>query len=121
MTVIGRRAEDIDEFMEKLEATGAFEEVVPTQQDRTDEGCIGSPSRASTPGPRRSRRDRAAGAAEARRPRRDEEARRCAMTLYRRIFHEKRALIWPVIAGIVLNIALFALVVYPLVAEGRDR
>jgi hypothetical protein len=38
MTVIARRAEDIDEFMEKLEATGAFDEVVPLQQDRTDEG-----------------------------------------------------------------------------------
>ena len=38
MTVIARRAEDIDEFMEKLEATGAFDEVVPSQQDRTDEG-----------------------------------------------------------------------------------
>jgi hypothetical protein len=38
MTVIARRAEDIDEFMEKLESTGAFEEVVPSQQDRTDEG-----------------------------------------------------------------------------------
>jgi hypothetical protein len=40
MTVIARRAEDIDEFMEKLEATGAFEEVVPSQQDRTDEGLF---------------------------------------------------------------------------------
>ena len=38
MTVLGRRAVDIDEFIEKLEATGAFENVVPTQQDRTDEG-----------------------------------------------------------------------------------
>jgi hypothetical protein len=38
MTVIARRAEDIDEFMEKLESTGAFDEVVPSQQDRTDEG-----------------------------------------------------------------------------------
>ena len=38
MTVIARRAEDIDEFMEKLEATGAFDEVIPAQQDRTDEG-----------------------------------------------------------------------------------
>ena len=36
MTVLARRAEDIDEFMEKLEATGAFEEVVPAQQDVTD-------------------------------------------------------------------------------------
>jgi hypothetical protein len=38
MTVLGRRAEDVDEFIEKLEAIGAFEEVVPSQQDRTDEG-----------------------------------------------------------------------------------
>ena len=40
MTVIGRRAEDIDEFMEKLEATGTFEDVVPSQQDRTDDGLF---------------------------------------------------------------------------------
>ena len=38
MIVLGRRAEDIDEFMEKLEATGAFEDVVPSQQDRTESG-----------------------------------------------------------------------------------
>ena len=38
MGVIGRRAEDIDEFIEKLEATGAFDNVVPVQQDRTEEG-----------------------------------------------------------------------------------
>jgi hypothetical protein len=38
MTVLGRRAEDVDEFIEKLEAIGAFEEVVPAQQDRTEEG-----------------------------------------------------------------------------------
>ncbi|MBA3642284.1 MAG: PilN domain-containing protein [Acidobacteriota bacterium] len=38
MGVLGRRAEDIDEFIEKLEATGAFENVVPVQQDRTEDG-----------------------------------------------------------------------------------
>lgn len=37
MIVLGRRAEDIDEFMEKLEATGAFEQIVPLQQDRTED------------------------------------------------------------------------------------
>lgn len=45
------------------------------------------------------------------------------MTPYRRIFHEKRTLIWPVIFGLVLNVALFALVVYPLsqkVAAGES-
>ena len=38
MVVLGRRPEDVDEFMEKLEATGAFDEVVPSQQDRTEAG-----------------------------------------------------------------------------------
>lgn len=30
MTVVARRVEDVDEFIEKLEATGAFENVLPT-------------------------------------------------------------------------------------------
>ena len=38
MVVLGRRQEDVDEFIEKLEASGSFEEVLPSQQDRTDEG-----------------------------------------------------------------------------------
>ena len=38
MTVLGRRAEDIDEFIEKLEATGAFEDILPSQTDYTDDG-----------------------------------------------------------------------------------
>lgn len=38
MSVLGRRAEDVDEFIEKLEAIGAFEEVVPSHQDRTEAG-----------------------------------------------------------------------------------
>jgi hypothetical protein len=38
MIVLGRRTEDVDEFIEKLEATGAFEEVIPSQGDRTDQG-----------------------------------------------------------------------------------
>ena len=38
MVVIGRRAEDIDEFIEKLEATGAFEDVLASQTDPTDDG-----------------------------------------------------------------------------------
>jgi hypothetical protein len=36
--VLGKRAEDIDEFMEKLEGTGAFQDIIPATQDRTDEG-----------------------------------------------------------------------------------
>ena len=43
--------------------------------------------------------------------------------LTRRILHEKRGLIWPIVAALVINIALFALVVYPLskkVATGEE-
>jgi Tfp pilus assembly protein PilN len=38
MMVLGRRTEDVDEFVEKLEATGAFEQVLPKQHDKTDDG-----------------------------------------------------------------------------------
>jgi Tfp pilus assembly protein PilN len=40
LVVLARRNEDIDEFMEKLEATGAFEDIVPSQQDRTESGLF---------------------------------------------------------------------------------
>jgi len=36
MVVIGRRAEDIDEFIEKLEADGAFEGLLASQMDEAD-------------------------------------------------------------------------------------
>jgi Tfp pilus assembly protein PilX len=38
MVVIGRRAEDIDEFIEKLEATGSFDDILPSQTEYTDDG-----------------------------------------------------------------------------------
>jgi Tfp pilus assembly protein PilN len=38
MLVLGRRPEDVDEFMEKLEATGSFEEVNAASSDWTDAG-----------------------------------------------------------------------------------
>jgi hypothetical protein len=38
MVVLGRTAEDIDEFIEKLEATGAFDKILPRTVDKTDEG-----------------------------------------------------------------------------------
>jgi len=38
MVVVGKRTADLDEFMEKLEATGAFENVLPHQQNLNDEG-----------------------------------------------------------------------------------
>ncbi|MEO7271357.1 MAG: hypothetical protein ABIX28_19370 [Vicinamibacterales bacterium] len=38
LTVVGRRAEDIDEFIEKLEGTGDFESILAKQTDRTEDG-----------------------------------------------------------------------------------
>jgi cell division protein FtsB len=38
MFVLGRRPEDVDEFMEKLEATGSFEEINAAASDWTDAG-----------------------------------------------------------------------------------
>ncbi len=38
MTVMGRRAEDIDTFMEQLEGTKAFRAVQPRSEDVTEEG-----------------------------------------------------------------------------------
>ena len=38
LTVVGRRIADLDEFMEKLEATGAFDSVQPRQLDYLDNG-----------------------------------------------------------------------------------
>jgi Tfp pilus assembly protein PilN len=36
MAVLGRGAEDVDEFMDRLEATGAFWDVIPNSGDRTE-------------------------------------------------------------------------------------
>jgi hypothetical protein len=38
MQLLARRAEDADEFLERLEATGAFEDLVPAPQDRDEDG-----------------------------------------------------------------------------------
>ena len=38
MNVMARRTEDVDEFMEKLEASGAFESVIPSREDTTEQG-----------------------------------------------------------------------------------
>jgi hypothetical protein len=60
MQVLARRVEDVDEFIEKLEATGAFDDVVPAQQDRTEDGLYrvavesvytGNPAEAETDKP----------------------------------------------------------------------
>jgi hypothetical protein len=40
LVVLGRTNEDVDEFMEKLEATGVFEHVLPRRQETTEEGLL---------------------------------------------------------------------------------
>ena len=40
MGVLARRAEDVDDFIEKLEATRAFEQVLPKLRDETEERLI---------------------------------------------------------------------------------
>jgi hypothetical protein len=46
MGVRARRSPDIDEFIEKLEATGAFENIFPMQQTTRDDGLIDAPVQA---------------------------------------------------------------------------
>jgi len=38
MIVLGKKPADVDEFVEKLEATGAFENILATNSELTDEG-----------------------------------------------------------------------------------
>jgi Tfp pilus assembly protein PilN len=38
MTVLGRRTQDVDDFIEKLEATGSFAQVLPKLRDETEDG-----------------------------------------------------------------------------------
>lgn len=40
MTALGRRTEDVDEFIEKLEATGHFEEVLPKNRDLNEDDLV---------------------------------------------------------------------------------
>ena len=154
MSVLGRRIEDIDEFMEKLEATGAFHDVLPTQEDTTDEGLhrlmvrstytgtVSEAPEAATPaqaeagareagareaGSEASRRRGAgsghvasagSGAWHATRAlvtRRSHRTRRHrTMIDVRRIVSEHRRVVYLIVGALLVNIALYALVVFPL-------
>jgi hypothetical protein len=46
MGVRARRSPDIDEFIEKLESTGAFEDIYPMQQTSREDGLIDAPIQA---------------------------------------------------------------------------
>jgi hypothetical protein len=40
MSVLAREAVDLEDFMDKLDDTGSFTDVVPSSQDRTDDGLF---------------------------------------------------------------------------------
>ena len=40
LITLGRRRPDLDEFIEKLEATGLFENVLPRQENPSDDGLM---------------------------------------------------------------------------------
>jgi hypothetical protein len=40
MIVLGRQLADVDEFIEKLEATGYFEDLIPASSEKTDDGLV---------------------------------------------------------------------------------
>ena len=40
LVVLAKRAEEVDQFMEKLDATGVFEDVVPATQERLESGLL---------------------------------------------------------------------------------
>ncbi len=119
MVVVGRTPEDIDEFIEKLEATGAFDKILPRQTDKTDEGLnravldsVYTPEQAEPAGAGAGEADRNRGQAEVRQSGQagDEDRRDVQtggrsgkrsgpgesrgdeiMSLTQRIFEEKRA------------------------------
>ena len=110
MTALGRRTEDVDEFIEKLEATGSFEQVLPKQIDQTDEGLTRVLITAVYRGASVVRAIRKAGA-----------ARRAGRTMtdVRRIVAEHRRAVWLIAGALILNAALLALVVLPLSQKVR--
>ena len=92
----------------------------PPQRDRTDEGLhrvvvesIYTGVAPTSPAPRQPPRGRRRAGREA------AGSERCAGDARRRVFREKRALIWPIAIALILNVVLYAIVVYPLVEEGR--
>ncbi len=112
MGVLGRRAEDIDEFMEKLEATGAFDDILPAAKDRTEDGLHRVTLESIYTGVTD---ETAAEAAPAQAPRPEAAGFEGApVTPARRVLREKRRLIWPIAIALILNAALYAIVVYPL-------
>ena len=107
--VSARSVDDVDTFIENLEGTGAFKPTCGQPKSiSTTRGCSSVLEAGYVPGGR-SRR-----AAEG----------RAAVTLWKRILVEKRALIIPLALGVIVNIAAYALVVYPLgvkTAGAADR
>ena len=112
LTVLGRTVEAIDTFIERLEATTRFENVQPSSEIVTEEGLFqthgdgplpdGAARRRRQPAPRRGAR----GAIVAR-------PAGGAMMDLSRAFAEKRRLILPIAVAAIVNLVVYAVVIYP--------
>ena len=97
LTVISRRIEDLDTFIERLEATGTFRGVLSRSDEALEDGTIesnlqGYYRHAANPAPAASESQERRGGGRARRGRAMTEARGVIM---RRVLREHRAWIWP--------------------------
>ena len=100
MNIVAKSVEDVNLFMNNLEKSGAFVAMLSRQDHVTEQGTDRIDSRVGVHAGRTPRAD-AAGSIE-------------AMTLWRRILREHRTTIVPIVLGLLLNVAAYALWVYPL-------
>ena len=99
--VVARSVDDVDELIGNLEGTGSFSNLLSVEEHFNDGGDARGDSRRHLRA--------AAGSARGSHPGGEE-----AMTLLQRILREKRSLILPLFVALLVNIAVYALVVRPL-------
>ncbi len=110
--VLARSVDDVNTFMNQLEATGAFIDLLSREEHVMESGLLQATlSCQYVPGAANAA---AAPAAESGHRRGTEEDRRAPMTLVRRILAEKRSIILPLAVALLANLGVYVLVVYPL-------
>ena len=109
MVVVARRRARCKDFTEKLQATGAFYDVV-TERAATErrQQHHGDGDRHVSHGAGHSRTEAGARAIRRTGPAGD------AMSLWRRVYAERRAVVLPLLVALVANVAVLALGVFPL-------
>ena len=112
ITLVARGVDDVQQFMENLEKTGAFPELFPPSERTNEQGQLETVIEAVY-APKQPAKSAAAPEPETGGPAGD--------PLARRIFAEKRRVIVPLGIAIVANVLLYALVVYPSPCDRRER